>query len=423
MSNSGTLTTSAAETDLTPSAGLVQSIKDNLMDLMSSALPSLPVLGIAEHCIDLYMQYTFPTAPIVHEPTLRAVARRFFSAMDVTELFRADSHQEEVTLIRDFALITGLCAAVASTIPQSILQYRELIANLFLNSSRETLKIIEDFDVEHPTSTSISTRILHTVALQNITGTSQLARYVLGQAALIVLNMRLYSENALKSHDPLEAQLLRHIYWQMYAADQASACLRNRPFHLHDLLYDEEPTICRPTGDLLVPQVDMSKASYDERIERRLLIGFYFLPRLWSSAASLISELKIHQKGTRNVENPRLTHYYMEFLGIMDDLPSWLKAANIIISPDDGNAVQFQKTAFWVQRCTIFVTFQCLRLVILQQCIESKLCAVIGLNDQPLTLEVTKIGMVHDFVQTLDDIPFVYLQVKGEPTVSLTTTF
>lgn len=26
--------------------------------------------------------------------------------------------------------------------------------------------------------------------------------------------------------------------------------------------------------------------------------------------------------------------------------------------------------------------------------------------------------MVHDFVQTLDDIPFVYLQVKGEPTVS-----
>lgn len=41
-----------------------------------------------------------------------------------------------------------------------------------------------------------------------------------------------------------------------------------------------------------------------------------------------------------------------------------------------------------------------------------------GLNDQPLTLEITKIGTVHDFVQTLEDIPFVYLQVKGEPTVS-----
>lgn len=392
------------------------------MELMSSVLPSLPVLGITEHCIDLYMQYTFPTAPIVHEPTLRAVARQFFSRMDVVELFRVDSHQEEVTLMRNFSLITGLCAAVASIIPQSILQYRELIARLCLNSSREMLKIIEDFDMEHPNSTSISTRIFHTIALQNITGTAQLARYVLGQAALIALNMRLYSEDTLKSHDALEAQLLRHCYWQMYAADQASACLRNRPFQLHDLLYDQEPTICRPTAELLIPQVDMSKTSYDEGMERRLLIGFYFLPRLWSSAASLISELKIHGKGNRNVEKARLTHYYMEFLGIMDDLPTWLQAANIIISSDDGNAVQFQKTAFWVQRCTILVIFQCLRLLILQQCIESKLCDVMGLNDQPLTLEMTKIGMVHDFVQTLEDIPFVYLQVKGEPTVSLPRT-
>ncbi|KAJ5687650.1 hypothetical protein N7536_010269 [Penicillium majusculum] len=102
----------------------------------------------------------------------------------------------------------------------------------------------------------------------------------------------------------------------------------------------------------------------------------------------------------------------------MDDLPTWLQAANIIISSDDGNAVQFQKTAFWVQGCTILVIFQCLRLLILQQCIESKLCDVMGLNDQPLTLGMTKIGMVHDFVQTLEDIPFVYLQVKGEPTVN-----
>jgi hypothetical protein len=41
-----------------------------------------------------------------------------------------------------------------------------------------------------------------------------------------------------------------------------------------------------------------------------------------------------------------------------------------------------------------------------------------GLNNQPLTLPLTKIEMVHDFVQTLDDIPFIYIQIKGEPTVS-----
>jgi hypothetical protein len=40
-----------------------------------------------------------------------------------------------------------------------------------------------------------------------------------------------------------------------------------------------------------------------------------------------------------------------------------------------------------------------------------------GLNNQPMSLQMTKVGMIQDFVQTLDDIPFVFLLVKGEPTV------
>ena len=403
--------------DLVSTARSAQAVRDGLLELMSSALPSLPALEAVNTCIDLYMQYTFPTAPMVHEPTLRASASKFFLGTCTTELFRARSRQEGVTHMRAFALVTALCASVASVMPESLLPYRQILARPCLNASRDMLKAFEDFDVEYPNSTSIATRILHATALQHITGKTALSYYVLGQATLLIRNMRLHSEEALNVQDALEAQLLRFIFWQIYAADKASACLGSRPFLLHEWLFDGELTL-RRSGEPVVPLLDTSRPWYEGSFEERLLAGFHFIPRLWSSAASLIFDMRAHGRGNQDANKTQLTQAYMEFLGIMDGLPNWLQASNVIISRDDGEAAQFQKTAFWVQRCTVLVTFQCLRLVILQQCIDSKVWDVMGLNDHTLTLPMTKIGMIHDFVQTLDDIPFVYLQVKGEPTVS-----
>ncbi len=165
------------------------------------------------------------------------------------------------------------------------------------------------------------------------------------------------------------------------------------------------------------PLLDTTKASYERTFEERLLLGFQFLPHLWSSAASLLFDMKACARGSQDATKTRLTQAYMEFLGIMDDLPHWLQASNVIFSHGDSEVAQFQKTAFWVQRCTLLVTFQCLRLVILQQSIESKIWDVMGLNDHALTLPMAKIEVVNDFVKTLDDIPFIYIQIKGEPTV------
>lgn len=319
-----------------------------------------------------------------------------------------------------FALVTALCASVSSVMPETLLPYRNILARSCLDASRDMLKSIEDLDIECPNSASIVTRIFHATALQQIMGKTALSYFVLGQATLIIRNMRLHSEEALKNYDPLEAQLLRCIFWQIYAADKASACLGSRPFLLHELLFDEEPSLLQDS-EPHIPLLDTTKPRYEGTFEERLLVGFHFLPRLWSSAASLLFDLKAHAKGSYDISKIRLTEAYMAFLSIMDGLPYWLQAANVIITRDDGEAIQFQKTSFWVQRCTVLVTFQCLRLVILQQCIDSKVWDVVGLNDQALTLPMAKIAIVHDFVQTLDDIPFLYLQVKGEPTVSTRT--
>ncbi|KAL5331596.1 hypothetical protein ACEPPN_001130 [Leptodophora sp. 'Broadleaf-Isolate-01'] len=395
-----------------------QAIRDDLLQLITSALTPVSALEAVNSCIDLYMQYTFPTAPSVHEPTLRASALSFFSSTNTADVFQGHTRLEEIQNLRAFALLIALCASVSSVMPESLLAYRQVLAKPCLDASREIMRSIEDFDIAQPNSTSIAVRIFHSNALEHITGDSTLCYYILGQATLLIRSMRLHDEEALKSHDAIEAQLLRSLFWQIYAADQASACLRNRPFFLHELLFDGELSV-RPHGESVIPMVDPAKLWSGDVFEERILIGFHFLPRLWSSAAKLLSGIRIHGKENLGADKTHLIQKYMGFLGILDRLPHWLQAANVIISRDDSEGTQFQKTAFWTQRCTILVTFQCLRLVILQQCVDCKVWDVMGLNDEALTLSMVKIGIVNDFLQTLDDIPFIYLQIKGEPTASI----
>jgi hypothetical protein len=64
------------------------------------------------------------------------------------------------------------------------------------------------------------------------------------------------------------------------------------------------------------------------------------------------------------------------------------------------------------------MSFNCLRLVILQSCIEHNACEVMGLTDQPLAGAMKKMEIIQEFLQTADDIPLVYHQIKGEPSVS-----
>ncbi|RSL42203.1 hypothetical protein CEP53_012322 [Fusarium sp. AF-6] len=58
-----------------------------------------------------------------------------------------------------------------------------------------------------------------------------------------------------------------------------------------------------------------------------------------------------------------------------------------------------------------------MRLAIPQQCIESKAYEIAGFDGYTLALLIKKMEMVQDFMLMLEDIPVLYLQVKGEPHV------
>ncbi|KAH8888923.1 hypothetical protein GQ53DRAFT_870585 [Thozetella sp. PMI_491] len=400
-----------------PSKDLAQTIHSRLLRSITPVLSSPNKPNVVYHCIDLYVQYIFPTAPYVHESSLRSTAARFFADPQATDLFSASSWYETVGHLRAYSLLTALCAAVASIVPKSQLSQRETIVEPCLVASRNTLKIFEDFDVEHPTSSSLSTRIMHSIALQQITGKTGLAYYVLGQAALLAKNMHLHREESLKGLDDIEAQMLRNVFWHLYSSDQASICFLSRAFVFHDLLFDIEVSP-RGVDETFVPLLDTTQPSYEKNYEKQLLSGWSVFLRLWLSAARLIFDLRIARSQTEDPNRKaRLTQAFMVFMSVPDCLPVWLQASNLITDLSDGMAAQFQKCAFWVQRCSILVTFHCLRLIVLQQCVDSDLLDIMGLRNETLTLSMAKIGIAYDFIQILNDIPFIYLQVKGEPTV------
>lgn len=415
---SANMSSPAASQDTLYSCRTDRLIWERLLAAVKPVLPDLSVVDVVNNCIDLYMRYTFPTAPLVHEPSLRTAASFFFSDTAPTNVFRTDSGEERVAQLRAFCLVTGLCASIASVIPEDLLPHRRFLTVPFLNASREALAAFEDHDLEHPNSASLTIRSFHSTAMQQNTGKFGAAWHIHSQACLLAQHLRLYSEQTVNQHDALEAHLLRLNFWQLYASDKAASAFRTRPFTLHETLFDEELTL-QPYGEQHIFLLDQDRSADNRLLEERLLVGFHLIRTIWSSAASLLSALRSYPRSRTEETRSRLGQEYLDFMGLIDDLPPWLRISKIASPHDDGDVAAAHKPSFWVQRCTVMVTFYCLRLVILQQCVDSDACEVAGFaRDQVSTLLVKKFEMIQDFIQTLEDIPFLYLQVKGEPNVS-----
>ncbi|KAF7556019.1 hypothetical protein G7Z17_g1692 [Cylindrodendrum hubeiense] len=365
-------------TDSTASA---QAIRDALLLSIKDALPSMAVMDIVNDCIDLFMQYMFPSTPIVHETTLRAEASIYFSEISSAVLFGGVDEHERVARIRPFAVVTALCAAVASVMPQSLFSHGHAVASLFFRASQQILRSYEEYDLEYPDSSSLMIRNLHCTASQHITGKSGVASHLLGQAMLIAQSLHLYTEQSIASHNAVEGQLLRLNFWHLYLSDKAGVCHGTRPCVLHESLFRRKFTL-HHRGESFIPLLDAGNPVYANCFEERILVGFSLAVRLWSSVASLLLQMATYDTMVDDKEAviTRLSSTYLNFTSIMDDFPVWLQISNLMGSPEGR---------------------------------------IMGVTDQPLSALMKKTELIQYFVQAMEDIPFVYHQVKGEPSVSL----
>ncbi|KAJ3467544.1 hypothetical protein MRS44_005108 [Fusarium solani] len=390
-------------------------IAEGLSASIKSELPDLSLGNITSHCIDLYVRFTFPTAPLIHEPTVRKDASIFFSDATV-DPFETDGEYQQIARMRAFALITSLCAMVASVMPESLLPYRDHLARPFLSASREMLSCFEIHDLDSPTAASLTIRMFQSVAMQHITGKANVAWHIHGHATLIAQRLRLYSERSIEKYDTLEGQLLRLNFWHLYSSDMTAAALRARPFTLHETLFDEALSV-KSEGVHNVSLLDPASTLNDATFEPQLLIGFHLIRRISSEASELLFGIRAYQRQRIEASRALLLRQYMEFMSLLDDLPPWLRLSNIFSSLRNSDANAAHEPSFWVQRSTILVSYHCLRLVILQECIESEAYEIAGLDGHSPALLFKKMEMVQDFMRTLEDIPLLYLQVKGEPHV------
>ncbi|KAL0941933.1 C6 transcription factor [Colletotrichum truncatum] len=415
---------------LNPSASASE-IRGNLVSSVAKGLPTFTIRQVVDECISLYVLHTFPVCPICHIPAVRAMAATYFplhgSQALSDDAYDIGADKDRVAIMRPFALLTALCATVASMYPESLLAYRDVIATPFLQASRSMLKVYEDYDVQHPDWTSLAIRLLQSAALQHSAGKTPLAWHVLSQAGLLAQNLRLHSEQSLSKYDLLEATLLRNNFWMLYVCDKAAISLANRPVTLHEPLFDSKMDLLE-RGPIRMPLFDPEMRHVPESFEDKLMEGFHLIQRFWTLAGRLL--LAIRSRGqkvtldypnndtTERTDRETMMKMYIDVIGFLDGLPNWLESPDAVeLEPQYD--VAFQRSCFWTQKSRLLNMFHGVRIMVLRQCIEYGLTTLIGLSDDPLTLAMEQTNIARDVVQSLKSIPFQYIQTNGEPDIEL----
>ncbi|KAF6814002.1 C6 transcription factor, partial [Colletotrichum musicola] len=395
----------------------------------ADAVPTLSIRQTVDECISLYVLHLFPSAPVCHIPGLRAMAAAQFplDGYDANDnAFEHGTDHDRVANMREFTLLTAVCAAIASVYPETMLPYRDLVAAPFLRASRSMLKVYEDYDTQYPMSSSLSTRLLQSAALQHAAGKTSAAWHVLSQAGLLAQSLRLHSEQSLAKYDPLEAKLLRNNFWMLFVADKSAIAMANRPVTLHEPLFDSTMDLAEK-NPIRVSLLDPSMRNLPNAFEDTLLEGFHLIRRCWASASRLLLAIRSKRQNTA-LDNPiiqanredreSMTRMYNEVMGLLDELPPSLDSPDTV-ELEPGYDVAFQRSCFWTQKARLVALFQSMRIIVLRQCIDHGLTGLIGLDDDPLNLAIQQTNIAHDVVQGLKSIPFQYIQTHGEPGIEL----
>ncbi|KAJ6011682.1 hypothetical protein N7499_013345 [Penicillium canescens] len=402
------------------------------IDLLAGLLvaaPSNTAASITNHCILLYTQYVFGTVPMCHEATLRATVSRFFisplggvdpseNPVRISRCFAADNEQERIGILRSLTLLTALCAAVTYVLSESLLPNKHLTAPLFLRAARETLRIYEDYDLQHPDSSSLIIRLFLSSAIQIAKGMQGVAFHILSEAGLIAMRMGLYDESSLEGREPIEETLLRNAFWQLYVCDKTAFVMKARPVTINESLFTTELTL-KTHSQSSVLLFEIGRESSGTGLEGCLVEGFHVIRRLWAMAARVIQAMESNSKRTWDAhadmqacrENiAQLSEAYFDMI----TLTNWTQSpgeSSPGVSPDGD---QYLPKILQRQRTSYLISLHCIKIFVLNTATQCNMTEVMGLSAEPLMLAMRQIELAQDFLNVLESVPFLHLQAEGE---------
>ncbi|KAH8695975.1 fungal-specific transcription factor domain-containing protein [Talaromyces proteolyticus] len=412
------------------SSGLSSTFKlwTSLAAQIGSILPTLTLEELVRRCFDLYFEYLFPLAPLVHEQNLRNNLDSFLAG-DIPILHSGGhstdpasasiSENLEVWAESTFTLITALCAEVAFRLPTDIFAEGCIVSDIFLKASRNCLNIYLETDLEYPNATSMIIRYYHYNCL-HATRKPNYAWHVFGEATRLAQVMRLNEEASYESLSPLEAELRRRAFWVIFIGDKSAAILDNRPITIHQLSFETGITAAYPIGEIddgisMIPAtIDPSRPDF--------VAGFSASIKLWQVASDILLEIRLqeHARNTRKsyslspneTSSPTLDALYVRFITCLDNLPPYLQVDGF--AENEVDYQQSNKTGI-IQRVNLHITFHFLRMIILQKL--AVLEAESPYKSNSRMLMVRRAEVAHDMLRIIHSVPFWALQINGESCV------
>ncbi|KAJ9130834.1 C6 transcription factor [Pleurostoma richardsiae] len=403
---------------------------------LSTALAGQSLESLVTECIDVYMKLLFPLMPIVHELTLRSNTSSILcdnggNVSTPSHPSPGDNINGENSMdfssmakLRLATLITAVCAESALVLPAELFPKGPLLGEPFLRASRSLLRSFSEQDIERPVATSVIVRYFHSNCL-HAAGKTRLSWYAIGEAIRLAQDMQLYSETSLQGLDEVETQLRRSIFWQLFTGDKSSAVLNSRPITLCEVLGPAKFT----TMELSLEDthlMDHTSEHNTVEFEQRLNVGFNLCQRLWTRAAHLLLQLRASLANLECSERDAVLSWgeessimqaYVAFSTALDDLPSWLQQPNSVILAGSTTTQEYQRRCFWSQRANLYVSFHCLRMIVLQRFAECNLSGLLGFTDKPALLGLRITDIAQDMIKVIQEAPFESIQVNGEPCV------
>ncbi|KAM5347649.1 hypothetical protein ACJ41O_007473 [Fusarium nematophilum] len=290
----------------------------------------------------------------------------------------------------------------------------------FLAAARQMLKEYEDYDLQNPDSSSLAIRYMLSAAIQQHTGQSNLAWHILGQAGLLARSLRLYSEEALSKHGPLEASLLRRVFWALYTADQTGIVIGNRAVCLAEPLFDAKLDV-QPRGVNQVPLLDTSRPQHQGTYDDTLLEGYHVIRRSWELAARMIITMRSHHNEVSEPmssrESERVTAQYVQFCSLLDELtPSFQHPETI--AHDDATVAAYRTLCFKQRKSSMLIMFHCANVLIIHHAYKCSMPSVLGLHQDRSTQAMAETNAASEFIRALQEVPPETLQAYGESIVS-----
>lgn len=331
---------------------------------LGKTMPSL-----ARDCVDHFFECLYPLMPIVYRPKIELGLC----------LLQPGIERREIDL-EVFTLTVALCAITAAIVPSTIFSQGSLVAEKFYRISKRSLELYRH--TERPTSSSIAIRYFQSGYTHSV-GQPRTTWDELESAIELTQIMRLHEESSYTAMDFVESQLCRRLFWVLFTGDKSAAILGKHPITLgRDLL--ESGITVRYSESLEGEDPSISLDSGESF--PRLITGFNLNQDLWRAAYQVllkIESLRGRDGGDKDAENhPRqkpttaevsqLSDLYIAFETSLGSAPTCLRA-NHTLSHSPASFFFGQEReisplprAFALQRVNLQVSYQCLRLVIVQ---------------------------------------------------------